>query len=230
MPSENKLDMATIVASSIHDIKNSLSIVLNSAEKLSENTQKFTAEDLHSLKELRYESRRLNNNFVQLLALYKLENGLYFANIDNHDVHDLLEEVVFENQETLALKGISIAMDFAGSIEWFYDRELMLGILNTMINNAYRYAKSKIALSARECEDGLFIYINDDGRGYPQRMLGQLSQAMISIDFITGNTGLGLHFASAVMALHNNAGRHGDVQLNNGGALGGALVTLFLPR
>ncbi len=230
MSNENKLDMATIVASSIHDMKNSLSIVLNSSEKLSKLSDQLDAEDRMSLDEMRYESRRLNNNFIQLLALYKLENGQYFANIDSHEVYDLLEEVVFENEATLALRDISITMVCDDSLTWFYDRDLLLGILNTMINNAYRYTNSKIMLSASVCKDGLFIHINDDGQGYPQHMLGQLSQAFTSIDFKTGNTGLGLHFASAVMALHNRGDRQGDVLLDNGGELGGALVTLFLPR
>ena len=66
--------------------------------------------------------------------------------------------------------------------------------------------------------------VSDDGPGYPPEMLGQMPEIRpVSRD----GTGIGLHLARQVAALHANGGRAGYIELSNDG---GAAFCLSLPQ
>jgi hypothetical protein len=49
------------------------------------------------------------------------------------------------------------------------------------------------------------------------------------IDFASGSTGLGFHFASRAAGMHQNGGRRGTLLIENGGAYGGGCFVVRLP-
>ena len=228
MNSETKIDFSTIMASSIHDMKNSLSIILDTAGNLSNDdtlttTQRATVDLLH------FEGERLNNAFIQLLALYRIENKQYALNIDSHNVYDSLEEAMFENETLLTHHNIEIEIDCDRALEWFFDRTMILGIVNTIINNALRYARHKIILTAATDDSGLNISIIDDGPGYPEEVINRDQKQQNGLDFQTGNTGLGLYFARVVAEMHQNGDQSGRIQLDNNRPDGGGKFSIHLP-
>jgi len=88
MSENDTISFSTILASTIHDVKNSLGIVLSSLDELVR-----TAGDTlpaERLSKLQYEAQRVNNNLVQLLALYKMESRGLAVNIDEYPVRDFL--------------------------------------------------------------------------------------------------------------------------------------------
>ncbi|MFC1751351.1 sensor histidine kinase [Pseudomonadota bacterium] len=230
MPNEapSKLDTSTLLASTVHDMKNSLSIILNRIEELSEETSLPPQELQKVLKKLSYEGKRINNNLVQILSLYRIDNGQYFPNFEEHEVLDLLEEAVLENKNTLAIKGISIELACDEALMWFFDRNLILGIINTTLNNAYKYASSKIALKAFVENGQLTINVSDDGPGYPPNMLID-KKSQKNIDFSTGSTGLGLYFAKVVAESHRSKASQGSISISNTGIDGGGNFSITLP-
>lgn len=228
MNSANSIDLATVMSSAVHDMKNSLSIILNNLNTL--DGELGLSDHAHqALRQLQNEGLRLNNSFVQLLTLYRLENKQYFLNIDCHNVYDCLEEVLLENESSLNQHKLNANFACDESLEWFFDRALISGILNTIINNASRYATNKIELSACMAESQLVLSVSDDGPGYPETMLLANESSQTAIDFQSGNTGLGLHFARVVSQLHQNNQQHGHIQTSNEGINGGARFSIYLP-
>ncbi|MCY1463364.1 hypothetical protein D9M71_812480 [compost metagenome] len=75
----------------------------------------------------------------------------------------------------------------------------------------------------------LLLSINDDGPGFPLRMLERQLDYVRGIDAQSGSTGLGLYFAARIAALHERNGVKGRIEIANGGALGGGLFRLYLP-
>ncbi len=216
------------MSSAIHDMKNSLGIILNTIDTLSENNS-LSSNNTGSLDLLRQEGKKLNNNFIQLLSLYRIKNQQYHANIDNHNLYDCLEEIALENECILTQYNLDLTIACDEELNWFFDRALILGILNTILNNACRYACKHITLSANISETYLVISIMDDGKGYPEEMLSNDVAQQRDIDFHNGNTGLGLYFASVVAQLHQNKNKAGHVEISNAGIEGGGKFTIFLP-
>lgn len=229
MTNQDQPDFSMIIASAVHDMKNSLSMLLHSVDTLCEQLPEETREQLNT-STIQYEAERVNSYLIQLLGLYRLHNQKLGIHLDEHYLNDLLDEQAAHYNEMLKAKGVALEVDVDHSLAWFFDRELILGIINNALNNASRYTRSRILLKAYEENDYLVIEVHDDGNGYPAAMLDTTPGTILNnINFSTGSTSLGLYFASNVAALHKQADREGRIELINGGDLEGGVFRLLLP-
>lgn len=221
------IDFAMVLALAVHDMKNSLGMLLNSLDELrTENEDKLN--DSSKFNTLQYEAERIHNDLVQLLGIYRLGENNLSAHIEEHFVPDFLSEHLARHTPLLKGLGIEWSID-AEEINGFFDAHLLTGALNNTINNAIRYTKSRIRLTANERDGYLVIGVEDDGEGYPENMQHTGTLSFKSLDFNTGSTSLGLFFISAVADLHSEGDRAGYIKLQNGGPLGGGLFEIWLP-
>lgn len=221
------IDFSMVLALAVHDMKNSLGMLLNSLDELRvENGHQV--DDSSRFNTLQYEAERIHNDLVQLLGIYRLGENNLSAHIEEHYVPDFLSDHLARH--TPLLKGLNIecAID-AEEINGFFDADLLTGALNNTINNAIRYTKTRIRLTADQRDGYLVIGVEDDGEGYPEHMQHSGTLNFKSLDFNTGSTSLGLFFVSAVADLHSEGARTGCIKLHNGGSLGGGVFEIWLP-
>ncbi|MDO6443970.1 sensor histidine kinase KdpD [Marinobacter sp. 2_MG-2023] len=221
------IDFSMVLALAVHDMKNSLGMLLNSLDELrAENEDKLN--DFTKFNTLQYEAERIHNDLVQLLGIYRLGDNNLSAHIEEHFVPDFLAQHLARH--TPLLKGLGIDYDIdADPINGFFDADLLTGALNNTLNNAIRYTKSRIRLTANERDGYLVIGVEDDGEGYPESMQHTGTLSFKSLDFNTGSTSLGLFFVSAVADLHSEGERTGYIKLHNDGPLGGGVFEIWLP-
>lgn len=221
------IDFSMVLALAVHDMKNSLGMLLNSLDELrAENEDKLN--DSSRFNTLQYEAERIHNDLVQLLGIYRLGENNLSAHMEEHFVPDFLAEHL--SRHTPLLEGLDIKCSIeADEINGFFDADLLTGALNNTINNAIRYTKTRIRLTANERDGFLVIGVEDDGEGYPENMQHTGTLNFKSLDFNTGSTSLGLFFASAVADLHSEGERTGYIKLHNGGHLGGGVFEIWLP-
>lgn len=203
------MDFAELAAFTIHDVKNRLAVLASRAEG------KGDPEMLHGALEAAA-------SLTRLLAWYKAEKGSLGIDIDARVPADLLEELAAEvaKQSTLT---VSVDCHAAPNL-WFYDESLIRMVLLSAVYNAMRHARQCVRLAAVEDPQWLEFSVSDDGDGYPEAMLGQ----SVDMQPLTRHgTGLGLHLAGHVAAMHENAGLHGAIELSNDN---GAVFRLRLPR
>ncbi len=224
-----KLDFASIIASAVHDMKNSLTLLLDTLDAAAGEPDIAGKPLQEKLLQAQHEGKRLNRNLIQLLALYRMERAQMFVNISENYLAELLEDVAMDNQQLLSARGIKLEIACADDLVGYFDRELVTGILNTIINNSYRYARDTIRLGAEENDGYLCIHIEDNGPGYPEKMLHAKGKAGSPVDFQSGSTGLGLYFAAQVAQMHRNGERHGHTRTDNEGIDGGGRFSLYLP-
>ncbi len=226
---EQHINFPDFLASAVHDMKNSLSMLLNTTEEIFTNCTPDNCSSYHALSRLHYEAKRVNNDLIQLLTQYQIDNSQHILNISHYSVFECIEEIVLHNKLLLDIKGIAIEVDCPDDLVWFYDFDLLSGIINNIINNVLRYTKDIIKISAFEENSYLVIVIEDNGEGYPEHIIKQGGQTMMNSNFYTGSTGLGLYFASEVARIHKNKDKEGYILLYNGGTYGGGCFKIFLP-
>ncbi|MBI5408166.1 MAG: HAMP domain-containing histidine kinase [Nitrospirae bacterium] len=226
---EKTIDFPAFLASMAHDMKNSLSMLLNTLDEVFLTCTDKNCPSHKQLSQVQYEATRVNYNLIQLLTLYKMDHQQFSINISQYPVIELLEDTILQNKPLLDFKGIEASIECDEDLSWFLDRNLISGVINNVLNNAYRYAKAKIKIRAAEKDGFLVLSIEDDGRGYPVEILGTGEQTKKDVSFKTGSTGLGLYFASIVAMMHKNKGREGFITLGNGGEYGGGCFTITLP-
>ncbi len=225
-----KADFSLILASSVHDMKNSLGMLLNSLESVMQETPAENEAQASRFATLQYEASRINTELIQLLSIYRMESERLPVHVDQHYVIDVLEEQVARNDMLFQTRDLTVEIECDEDLEWYFDGELVGGVVHNILVNGARYSKSKMKLKADLVDDELVITVSDDGGGYPAFMLGTPEQSFAkSVSFSEGNTHLGLYFAQETARLHHRNQRQGRIELSNGGELGGGVFNIFIP-
>jgi signal transduction histidine kinase len=227
---QEDINFSDFIASSVHDMKNSLNIQIGFLEELmGECRGRIDGDMLGRLGHTIYEANRMNVNLIQILSLYKLGQSIYPVDIAEQSVREVLEEVVLQNRSILGYKGIDVSVDCDEDCYWYFDRDLVSGVLVNALNNAYHYTTDRIRIAAAVRDGVLEIRVEDNGSGYPQSMLQAGITENKGISFASGSTGLGLYFSARVAGMHRNAGKQGGLSIENGGAFGGGCFVVTLP-
>jgi len=223
------LDFSFVLASSVHDMKNSLGMLLNT---LSDVMEKYPPQDdahAQSYAVLEYEAARINSELIQLLSLYRLDNDKIRVHIDQCFVMDVLTDQVARNHDLLQSRKITLELDCDESLQGYFDVDLVGGVINNLLVNCSRYCKERLRLSARDTADGICFAIEDDGPGYPPDMLNSSSEDETRAGFAQGRPHLGLLFASKIARMHRNKSQQGFIALSNDSNLGGGCFKIYLP-
>lgn len=230
LASEKKdMQFPAFLASIAHDMKNSLGMLINTTEEILGNCSGKDCPSNPLLSKLQYEAKRVNNNLIQLLALYKMDKDQYTLNIEYHSVSEFLEDATLQNRPLLEFKGITIETECPEDFAWFFDSDLVAGVINNVLNNAYRYARDRIWITAGEENGYLAIHIRDNGEGYPEHMITEGADMSQNVNFSTGSTGLGIYFASIAADMHRNKNRKGFVRTSNCDNNRGGCFSIYLP-
>jgi signal transduction histidine kinase len=225
----NAIDFSSVLAAAIHDMKNSLSLLIQTIESLDKSIDAENEEAHGQLSQVHYEAARLNTGLVQMLSLYRAELSGLPLNVDEHFIDDLFAELQGANRTYIAQRKVALNFDFDSEINWFFDKDLIYLLLNDVLINAMRYGNQQINVTALVEEGQLIIRIEDDGNGYPEQMLEQSNSDMSDFNVSQGRTGLGLFFARLIAQAHSNHGKQGFITLKNGGSLGGSVFQVNLP-
>ena len=204
-----------LLASSVHDIKNSLGMLLNTLDSVIETTPIASDLQRHQFATLRGEAARINNSLIYLLGLYRLQRHELPLQIQAIYVADFIDEQIAANELLFSIRQLSIERDCAEDLTGYFDPMLIAGVISNVLVNAARYAKSVIRVRASAGEAGsISIEISDDGPGFPEKML-ETNRSHRGIDFNSGSTSLGLFFAAEVAHLHRRGDQHGGIELSN---------------
>jgi len=196
-----------ILASGVHDAKNQLFI----AESMI-----AAAEAAHGipLGEARYAIESAANRLSRTLTTYHLMRHDATAAVTPTIVGDVCDEVMLAQKKHLAERGIVLSIDCQVFDEWPLDRDLITDMLNNAVQNAGRFARKAVHVSATTDDDWLCLRVEDDGPGFA---------------VLPPATGTGLMVAERLALLHTRHERQGSLHLSNDGSLGGACFELHLP-
>jgi signal transduction histidine kinase len=231
-PQSNELFL--FLASTAHDMKNSISVLSGTLERLLAGASPEVDAAYPQMAHMLYQTRRLNDNLMQLLALYKnVGKPEYPFDVQQLEVAHLVEQVVGLERMVLQSRGIALELDYDPQLIWHFDEDLIVGVLSHAINNAVNYTRDTVRLAVGEVDGFLEIRVEDNGPGYPRGMIEAGAAAMSGVasgvNFMTNSAGLGLYFSSEVAKMHRHRGRQGTLRLENGGAYGGGCFVLRLP-
>lgn len=221
--------MENFLASSVHDMKNSVSMLICGLEKALAAADSTRLSTYAELVQMNHEAKHINSNLIQLLTLYKLGQKIYPFDPQSMGLDDFLQAVVAQYMELLKSHGINLQVHADPGLYWYFDEDLISGVIGNALNNAMRYTRDRINIIARENNGKLELRIEDNGEGYPVQILQESVDNMRSVDFQGGSTGLGFYFSVMVARMHHNHSRLGELKLENGGSLGGACFVLYLP-
>ncbi len=197
-----------ILASGVHDAKNQLFIaesVITAGE----------AKHGIDLGEARYAIETAATRLSRTLAAYRLMRQDARIAVLPCIIGDLCDEVALAQGAHLSKLGKTLNVACRVIDPWLLDRDLITDMLNNAVQNAGRFARETILLSARQDDTGLILRVEDDGPGFST---------------LPPAKGIGLMVAERLAALHTRHDQAGRLDLHNGSSLGGACFELYLPK
>lgn len=213
-------DAVDVIASGIHDAKNSM---FDALARIGVAVQAIhagqAAAALPALGETEHAIAASAERLSKLLSAYRLarhENPVTMLPVD---VRGLLDDVLVRARES-ADDGVAVTATCRCDGFWVCDRELVADCLVNALQNALRHARREVRLEAADDDGRLALSVADDGEGFPDEAPAHADGT---------RSGVGLFIAQRIAQLHERHGRHGALELGNGGPLGGAVFRLLLP-
>ena len=188
-----------------HEFKTPIVSINGFAEVLRDNKNLSQEQREEYLQIIIDESARLSKLSQNTLLLSKLETQSSVLDKNKYFLDEQIRQIVLLLHNELANKNINIKLKL-NKLPYFANENLFHHVWLNIINNAIKYAKSKITITSVKQENQYIIKIEDDGLGVNQETLKHIFekyyQGENSSVSSMGN-GLGLSIAQKIIHLHN---------------------------
>ena len=160
------------------------------------------------------EMEKMLNEYLQFTSSTHIEKDEQF------DLSNLLNGVIEKYSNQNISSEITPGLYFSGR------KNLIKRSINNLIDNAIKYAK-KVNISITKSNNNIFITIEDDGPGIPEKEYSNVFKPFYKIDKgradSKSSVGLGLSIASDIIRSHG-----GNIKLSKS-SMNGLEVKIFLP-
>lgn len=187
-----------------HELRNPLMSISGYAQGIEQGVFQPPKDAAHTILT---ESLRLTEVVNSLLTLSRLESGQQNTDLGPVRVVEVIEDCLDRLNGLAVQQGISlILVPFERSIMVYGEEELLGKILENLLTNAIRYAKTTVAISVKAEKRQVSISVSDDGDGIDEKDLPHLFERCYKGR--GGNFGIGLaiaHSAAEKMGGHLEA-------------------------
>ena len=149
------------------------------------------------------QSQHLDHLITELLALAKADAQQLAGRRQPVDLAALLAGL---RDATTAAPGISIDLSVPPGTATAGNQEDLSRMFRNLLDNAVRYARHRVLITATAEPDRVVVEIADDGPGIPaeerERVFGRFVRLDVSREQASGSAGLGLAIAREIAAAH----------------------------
>ncbi len=196
-----------------HDLRTPLTVLkgYNSFILMNMHDERFTAQKLSETSKLMEKQILRLEGFVDSMnSVQRLEQLVVNKrNTTNHSIQQALKETtnILDSQSIVnlefVLNDIAVQLDF----------DILLQVYENLLNNALRYAKSKINVAIKRNNTYLTIQMEDDGGGFDKQALQHVTSPFFreSKEVSETSFGLGLYISLILCEKHG-----GELKISNG--------------
>lgn len=120
-------------------------------------------------------------------------------------------------------KNVQFTADFPQDLTLVVDADDLMELWGNLLDNAYKWCRSRVRLSAIRDQGSIHIYVDDDGPGFPEHIESGLMQRGARADSRVEGQGIGLAVVAEITKAYD-----GEIRLEKS-SWGGARVSLRFP-
>jgi signal transduction histidine kinase len=197
------------VAALSHELRTPLSMIKGGADLLLEESPgPVTPMQRKFLRSVAQQSDHVIGLCEGLLVQAKIESGLFTPRRELTDMSGLARDVVTAMRPLCAQRNQRISLDTPQVVPMIaVDPGLVRQALTNLLSNAMRFTSNggSIAVRVREIDDGIVVYVSDDGDGMTREQRAQLFRRFATGRPLADGTGLGLVITKDIVELHGGA-------------------------
>ena len=195
-----------------HELRTPLSIIKMSVSTIRDRLAGPLTEDQDKMiKTADRNISRLARILSNFLDLSRLESGNASADLLPIDPAELIREIADDLRMTYRSRNISLTVGAPRSLPLVLaDRDMIAQVIANLLDNALRYARSRVEVRVRRSGEEVIVGVIDDGKGIPEGKESGLFDKFVQLDRPKGGegykgTGLGLAICREIMTI--NRGR-----------------------
>lgn len=210
-----------------HEYRTPLSSILAVVELLLVDDEIDLQERRTLLGGVRGAALRLEDLFKKVLKLSALKSGTVRLQLGRGDLCDVVGEVTSALQSKASQRGVSVELDVPDSACATFDRNEILGVAESLVDNAIRFSPEGGVVTVCLSSDGdhLCLTVRDQGEAIDPAYLSQMFEEFLALDVVHHTEGHGLSLAIAKEIVENHNGNIG-VESHQGS---GTCFTVRLP-
>ena len=215
-------DQKRFISDASHELKSPVAATSVMLETLQTHPESVDTQQV--LGDLESQNQRMGSIVGDLLQLARSDEGRLTANKRPIDLMDLL----FEEANALRSRtSVQIDTTDVNPVVCEADPDHISHIVRNLMENAARYAKSKVKVSCAQLDNEVLILVSDDGPGISEADRERVFDRFVRLDPDRsqgkGGTGLGLSVVRSMVEANGGTVRFAEPEL------GGATAVVSLP-
>ena len=200
-----------------HALKTPLTVILSDSEKLKREGRTEIADELADL------SRQMHRHIERELARARVADRAVRRDQVKTDLMEIVRSVVRTLQRSPGGGSLSWEVEGPSACLVTVDANDLSDLVGNILENASKWARTRIAVSVSKDANGVVFTVADDGPGAPPDQLEDLRQRGIRLDERKPGSGIGLAIVDDIASAYG-----GSVVLKSTGS-GGFSASVSLP-
>jgi len=203
-----------------HSLKTPLAVLQSTLRSLRGNKLSVEAAEPVMLEQI----SRISQQIGYYLHRASMRTGSMLLSRELHPVAPLLDNLTSALNKVYQRKGVNITLDISPEISFVGEQNDFMEVLGNVLDNACKYCLEFVEVSARQTDDHLHIFVEDDGPGIPQSKRDLVFDRGQRADTLRPGQGVGLSVAREIVDQYEGKILPGD------SPLGGAKMDVIFGR
>jgi heavy metal sensor kinase len=200
------LRVTQFTADASHELRTPVALIHTEAE-LALRRSRSQSEYRETLHHILLEAQRTAVLIEQLLALARADSGTEALKFRPIRLNEVISDVASCWRQVAVIKKVSFREEIVrSSADLDADEAAIRRVVTILLDNAFKFSSSMVALQANEQKDKFVISVRDDGPGIPLEDQGKVFERFYRVDKARsrelGGAGLGLSIARWIVAQH----------------------------
>ena len=195
-----------LIANVSHDLRTPLTMISGYGEMMRDLPGENTPENVQVIID---EAHRLSNLVNDLLDLSKLQENKIELHIQDFDLTQLIQTVLYRYEKFMTQDGFDIQFQPAESVQVNADPDRLGQVLYNFINNAINYSLDDKRIVIRQLVNGnrVRVEVEDHGEGISEDKLNYIWDRYYKVDKThkrsSAGSGIGLAIVREILELHH---------------------------
>ena len=189
-----------------HDLRTPLTMIVGYGEMIRDLPEENTPENINVIID---EAKRLSTLVDDLVDISKIDAIKLELHKTTIDIRQLLESVMRQYEKYCETQGIDLSLDCKAEGSFEADEGRIRQVLYNFINNSLNYnskKEQKIIIGSEKLEDGIRIFVYDNGDGIDRQDLNNIWDRYYKVDKEHKRhhigSGIGLSLAKQLIEAH----------------------------
>jgi signal transduction histidine kinase len=178
-----------------HDLRTPLTSIRGYAEAIADGTVEGMDARIRAAEVISSESQRLERLVADLLDLARLDAHQFSLHPTPVDVQSVVLDAVEAFRPAAGDIGIALEVEAGMPVPATVDAQRLAQIVANLVENALKFATTRVVVGVREVDDHVVLHVDDDGAGIAPQDLPRVFERLYTSRTVPGRTlgtGIGL--------------------------------------